>query len=58
MGNEGICSVGKEFGKALYLFAKQRVLWVPREMAFLILYGKKKKKKSSIEAFASILGES
>ena len=29
MGNEGIYSVGKEFGKTPFLFAKQRVSWVP-----------------------------
>ena len=35
VGNEGIYSVGKEFGKTLYLFAKQKVLQVPRGMALL-----------------------
>ena len=38
VGNEGIYSVGKDFGKALYLFAKQKVSWVPREMVFLAKY--------------------
>ena len=38
MGNEGIYSMGKEFGKTLYLFAKQRVSWVPCKMAFLKKY--------------------
>ena len=36
MGNEGIYSVGKEFGKALYLFSKQRVSRIPHEMALLV----------------------
>ena len=27
--------MGKELGKAIYLYAKQRVSWVPCEMAFL-----------------------
>ena len=40
MGNEGIYSVGKEFGKALFHFAKQRVSWVPREMVFLAKYSR------------------
>ena len=38
MGNEGIYSMGKEFGKVLFHFAKQKVLWVPHEMAFLTKY--------------------
>ena len=36
MGNEGIYSVDKEFGKTLFLFAKQRVSRVPCEMAFFV----------------------
>ena len=28
MGNEGIYSVGKGFGKATQLFAKQKLSWV------------------------------
>ena len=40
MGNEVIYSVGKEFGKTLFHFAKQRVSWVPREMAFLVKYSR------------------
>ena len=35
MGNESIYSVCKEIIKALFIFAKQRVLRVPREMALL-----------------------
>ena len=35
MGNEGIYSVGNEFGKANKPFAKQRVSWVLCEMALL-----------------------
>ena len=38
MSNEGIYSVGKEFGKTLFLFVKQRVSRVPHEMAFLTKY--------------------
>ena len=30
MGNEGIYGMGKEFGKATLLFAKQNILRVPR----------------------------
>ena len=33
MGNEGIYNVGKEFGKALFIFVKQRVSQVSRKMA-------------------------
>ena len=36
MGNEGIYSVGKEFGKANKLFSKQRVSWVLRGMALIV----------------------
>ena len=35
MGNKSIYSVGKEFGKANKLFAKQRVSRVLRKMALL-----------------------
>ena len=35
MGNEGIYSVGKEFGKANKIFAKQRVLRVLHGMTIL-----------------------
>ena len=38
MGNEGIYIVGKEFGKAPYLFAKQNISRIPHEMAFLAKY--------------------
>ena len=38
VGNEGIYSIGKEFGKVLFHFAKQRVSWVPHKMAFLTKY--------------------
>ena len=38
MSNEGIYSVGKEFGKATFLFAKHNVSQVPRELAFLAKY--------------------
>ena len=40
MDNEGIYSVRKEFGKALFHFAKQRVSWVPHEMVFLAKYSR------------------
>ena len=36
MDNEDIYSVGKEFGKATQLFAKQNVSWVLRGLALLV----------------------
>ena len=38
VGSEGIYNMGKEFGKALFIFAKQKVSWVSREMVFLSKY--------------------
>ena len=40
MGNEGIYSMSNEFGKALYLFAKQNVSRVPHEMALLMKHSR------------------
>ena len=38
VGNKGIYNVSKEFGKALYFFAKQKVSRVSRKMALLMNY--------------------
>ena len=40
MGKEVIYSVGKEFGKTIFHFAKNKVSWVPRKMAFLMKYSR------------------
>ena len=40
MGNEGIYSVGKEFGKANKLFAKQMVSRVLRVMALILKHSR------------------
>ena len=39
-GNEGIYSMGKEFSKTLFHFAKLRVSQVPCEMTFLAKYSR------------------
>ena len=38
--NESIYSVGKEFGKATQLFAKQKVLWVLCRLALLVKHSR------------------
>ena len=40
MDNKGIYNVGKEFSKTLFHFAKKKVSWVPRKMAFLAKYSR------------------